>query len=54
MVLAEIMWGLVYADGELADKEQHLMRKISHLLKLEPGYLTLARKRAEDIKDSAL
>ena len=54
MVLAEIMWGLVYSDGELADKEQHLMRKISHLLKLEPGYLTLARKRAEDIKDSAL
>ena len=54
MVLAEIMWGLVYSDGELADKEQHLMRKISHLLKLEPGYLTLARKRAEDIRDSAL
>ena len=53
MVLAEIMWGLVYSDGELADKEQHLMRKISHLLKLEPGYLTLARKRAEDIRDSA-
>ncbi len=53
MVFAEIMWGLVYSDGELADKEQHLMRKISHLLKLEPGYLTLARKRAEDIKDSA-
>ena len=54
MVLAEIMWGLVYSDGELADKEQHLMRKISHLLKLEAGYLTLARKRAEDIRDSAL
>ena len=44
----------VYSDGELADKEQHLMRKISHLLKLEAGYLTLARKRAEDIRDSAL
>ena len=51
MVLAEIMWGLVYSDGELADKEQYLMRKISHLLGLEPGYLAVARKRAEDDGD---
>ena len=48
MVLAEIMWGLVSADGELVDREQQLMRKISSLLGLEPGYLALARKRAED------
>lgn len=45
MVLAEIMWGLVYSDGELASKEDYLMRKISNLLRLEPGYLTEARKR---------
>ena len=48
MVLAEIMWGLVYSDGELGDKEEYLMRKICNLLRLEPGYLAEARKRAED------
>lgn len=47
MVLAEIMWGLVYADGELAPKEDWLMRKIFSLLRLEPGYLAEARKRLE-------
>jgi len=46
MVLAEIMWGLVYSDGDLAGKEDYLMRKISNLLRLEPGYLTEAFKRA--------
>ncbi len=48
MVLAEIMWGLVYSDGDLGDKEDYLMRKICNLLRLEPGYLAEARKRAED------
>lgn len=48
MVLAEMMWGLVYADGELAQREDYLMRKISNLLRLEPGYLAEARKRFED------
>jgi uncharacterized tellurite resistance protein B-like protein len=48
MVLAEIMWGLVYSDGDLAGKEDYLMRKISNLLRLEPGYLAEARKRVED------
>ena len=48
MVLAEIMWGLVYSDGDLAGKEDYLMRKICNLLRLEPGYLAEARKRAED------
>jgi uncharacterized tellurite resistance protein B-like protein len=47
MVLAEIMWGVVYADGELAEKEDYLMRKIFSLLRLEPGYLSEARKRME-------
>lgn len=45
MVLAEAMWGLVYADGELGSREDYLMRKISGLLRLEPGYLAEARKR---------
>ena len=48
MVLAEIMWGLVYSDGHLAEKEDYLMRKICNLLRLEPGYLAEARKRADD------
>lgn len=47
MVLAEIMWGLVYSDGELGGKEDYLMRKICNLLRLEPGYLAEARKRVE-------
>ncbi|HSW28426.1 MAG TPA: TerB family tellurite resistance protein [Longimicrobiales bacterium] len=48
VVLAEIMWGLVYSDGTLASKEDYLMRKISNLLRLEPGYLAEARRRVED------
>lgn len=46
MVLAEIMWRLVFADGELSKHEQYLMRKLSSLLELRPGYLAEARKRA--------
>jgi uncharacterized tellurite resistance protein B-like protein len=48
MVLAEAMWGLVFSDGDLASRESYLMRKISGLLRLEPGYLAEARKRVED------
>lgn len=48
MVLAEAMWGLVYSDGTLASREDYLLRKISNLLHLEPGYLTEARQRVED------
>lgn len=47
MVLAEIMWGLVYADGEVAAGEDYLMRKIFNLLRLEPGYLAEAKRRLE-------
>jgi uncharacterized tellurite resistance protein B-like protein len=46
LVLAEVMWRLVYADGELAKHESYLMRKLSGLLELRPGYLAEARKRA--------
>ncbi|MFP3947502.1 MAG: TerB family tellurite resistance protein [Gemmatimonadota bacterium] len=45
MVLAEAMWGLVYADGELEKREDYLIRKISNLLRLQPGYLAQARNR---------
>jgi uncharacterized tellurite resistance protein B-like protein len=46
MVLAEIMWGLVLADGKIADHEHYLTRKISNLLQLKPGYLSAAREAA--------
>jgi uncharacterized tellurite resistance protein B-like protein len=47
-VLVEMMWAVVYADGRLASREDYLMHKISHLLRLEPGYLAEARRRVED------
>ena len=47
MVLAEVMWGLVYADGSLRDREELLIRKITDLLNLKPGYLDDVRRRAQ-------
>ena len=46
MVLAEVMWGLVLADGEIAEHEHYLTRKISNLLELEPAYLSTAKATA--------
>jgi uncharacterized tellurite resistance protein B-like protein len=46
MVLAEVMWGLVLADGHIADHEQYLARKIANLLELEPSYLSAAKAAA--------
>ncbi|HEY7503148.1 MAG TPA: TerB family tellurite resistance protein [Gemmatimonadales bacterium] len=46
MVLAELMWGVILADGELATHETWLVRKLAHLLELEPGYLSEARRAA--------
>ena len=46
LVLAEIMWGVILADGKLADSEGHLVRKIGRMLDLQPGYLAEARKAA--------
>jgi uncharacterized tellurite resistance protein B-like protein len=45
-VLAEIMWGLILSDGEIARHEAYMLRKIANLLDLEPGYLAEAKKRA--------
>ena len=47
VVLLEVMWGLVYADGQLASKEEYLMRKICGLLNLEAGYLAEVKKRLD-------
>ena len=44
-VLAELMWRVVDADGELTRHEEALMRKVASLLDLRPGYLAAARKR---------
>lgn len=48
MVLAELMWGVILADGQLATHETWLVRKLGHLLELEPGYLSDARKSAAE------
>ena len=57
MVLAEVMWGLALADGQIADHEHYLTRKIANLLDLQPGYLSsakaaAARRRAETTPDA--
>lgn len=46
MVLAELMWQVVLADGELHERESYLMRKLANLLQLEPAFLAEARKRS--------
>jgi uncharacterized tellurite resistance protein B-like protein len=46
MVLAEIMWGVILADGRLSDHETHLVRKMASLMQLEPAYLAQARRTA--------
>ena len=46
VVLAEVMWGVILADGQLGDREASLLRKLANLLDVEPGYLSEARRRA--------
>jgi uncharacterized tellurite resistance protein B-like protein len=46
MVLAEVMWGVILADGKLSDHETHLLRKMASLMQIEPGYLAEARRTA--------
>lgn len=46
MVLAEVMWGVILADGTIAEHEGYLVRKIANLLRLEPAYLAQARRAA--------
>lgn len=46
MVLAEVMWGVILADGHLADHEAYLVRKLANLLELQPGFLAEARRAA--------
>ncbi len=51
LVLLETMWGLVFADGEVAKHETMLMRKLSHLLDVKPAFLSEAKKKAVDAAD---
>lgn len=46
MVLAEVMWGVILADGEISRHETYLVRKLGNLLDLAPGYLAQARRAA--------
>jgi uncharacterized tellurite resistance protein B-like protein len=46
MALAELMWGVILADGRLSDHETHLLRKLASLMQLEPAYLAQARRSA--------
>jgi uncharacterized tellurite resistance protein B-like protein len=46
MVLAEVMWGVILADGKLSDHETHLVRKMASLMQLAPAYLAEARRAA--------
>ena len=54
IVLLEIMWGLVWADGQLARREEYLMRKICDVLDVEAGYLAETRRRAGGPGDRAI
>jgi uncharacterized tellurite resistance protein B-like protein len=47
MVLAELMWRVIQADGRLSEQETQLARKLASLLDLRPGYLAEARRRAQ-------
>lgn len=51
-LLAEIMWAVVMTDGEIAQHEAYMLRKIANLLDLKPGYLSAARKRADGTEPS--
>ena len=47
MVLAELMWRVVHADGKLSEHEGQLARKVANLLDLPPRYMAEARRRAQ-------
>ena len=53
MVLAEVMWGIVLADGTVADHEAYLLRKLANLLDLEPAYLSQARRKAAEAREGS-
>ena len=52
MVLAEVMWGVILADGQLSEHESYLIRKLANLLDLQPGYLSEARRSARPLEQA--
>ena len=46
MVLAEVMWGVILADGTVNEHEAYIVRKVANLLELPPAYLSQARAAA--------
>lgn len=44
-VLAELLWRVVLADGELSVDEDALLHKLGRLLDLRPGYLAGIKKQ---------
>lgn len=51
MVLAEVMWGVILADGTVSDHEAYIVRKVANLLNLESAYLSQARKKASSTSE---
>ena len=47
MVLAEVMWGVILADGQLRPRDAP-GRKLASLMQLEPAYLAQARHAASE------
>ncbi|MBW7935282.1 MAG: TerB family tellurite resistance protein [Gemmatimonadaceae bacterium] len=52
VVLAEVMYGVILADGSVRDPESVLLRKLANLLDIAPGYLTEAGKRASEARQA--
>jgi uncharacterized tellurite resistance protein B-like protein len=46
--MVELMWGVAYADGHLADHERHTLWRVADLLHVPQGAYALARQRARD------
>jgi len=46
-LLAEIMWGVVFADGKIGRDEGRILGRIAGLLELRPGFLSEARRRPD-------
>ena len=46
-LLAEIMWGVVSADGQIGHGEGRILGRIARLLELKPGFLSEARRRPD-------
>jgi uncharacterized tellurite resistance protein B-like protein len=46
--MIELMWGVAYADGHLADHERHVMWRIADLLHVPQGAYHHARQRARE------